>query len=98
MHARNEKGLKNIAKISLGSCPAKDRLVFRGYPRGIAYPKGMQAFLYLSGVLLKDIKSFAEKTTATIKAFSLCEAQAAQRPITSSAPQWGGDRNNEVKK
>jgi hypothetical protein len=58
-----------------------DRLVFRGYLRGIAYAEGLQAFLHVSGVLLKDFKSYAQKATETVKAASLAAALASARPI-----------------
>lgn len=60
-----------------------DRLVFRGYLRGIAYPDGMEAFLAASGVLLKHFKSFALKTTAHVKAASLAAATNLHRPIVN---------------
>ena len=65
----------------LGVLSGFDRLVFRGYLRSIAYGEGMEAFLHFSGVLLKDFKSYALKTTETVKAASLAAALAGARPI-----------------
>ncbi len=58
---------RNYRHLIHGTLSGFDRLVFRGYLRGISFPDGMEGFLSASGVLLKHFYSFALKTTALVK-------------------------------
>lgn len=58
-----------------------DRLIFRGYLRGISYPSGMGCFLSCAGVLLKNFKAYAQATSARVIKASLAAALAYNRPV-----------------
>jgi hypothetical protein len=63
---------------TLGQLTMFDRIIFKGYLSGL-YPavKQFDWFLYKQGVLLKEFKPYAEKTTAQLKAHITSMAQAA---------------------
>jgi len=66
-----------------------DRLVFRGTLRQIAYPFGLQGYLWANQILLKDFGAHAQKVSASVKAASLEVIAAAQRPVRYlSAVAW----------
>ena len=58
-----------------------DRLVFRGTLRSIAYPAGMEQYLASSQILLKDFGAHVEQVSRRLKAASVAEAIAADRPV-----------------
>jgi hypothetical protein len=57
-----------------------DRLRFRATLRLLFVPAKMEAYLSACHVLIKDFKTFAEVTTAKIKAAAYASAQSAGRP------------------
>lgn len=76
MNAFMEKHNKNIIGVLAGW----DRIVFRGTLRLIANLTGMDKYLSMTGVLLKDFREFAKaKTTQLIEA-STNKAKQAGRP------------------
>jgi hypothetical protein len=68
------------AEIS-GVLSGFDRLIFRGTLRSIAYPAGMDQYLYHNQILLKDFGAHVEHVSQQLKAASLAEAIAAGRPV-----------------
>ena len=65
-----------------------DRVRFRATLRLLFVPRGMEAYLNACHVLIKDFKTFAEATTAKIKAAAYATAQAAGRPaLYLSSPE-----------
>ncbi len=58
-----------------------DRLVFRGTLRQLAYTKGMETYLAVSRVLLKDFGKHAEEVTKRVKAASLEVVESRGRPV-----------------
>jgi len=58
-----------------------DRLVFRGTLRRIAYPFGLQGYLWANQVLLKDFGAHAREVSETVKAGALEVMEAADRPV-----------------
>jgi hypothetical protein len=65
----------------LGVLSGFDRLVLRGTLRNIAFVAGMEVFLSMRRVLLKDFGPFVEKATGLLKASSLREAERRGRPV-----------------
>jgi len=57
-----------------------DRLRFRATLRMLFVPAKMEAYLSACHVLIKNFKTFAEATTATIKAAAYASARSAGRP------------------
>ena len=57
-----------------------DRLRFRATLRLLFVPAKMEAYLSACHILLKNFKTFAEATTARLKAAAYASAQAAGRP------------------
>jgi hypothetical protein len=58
-----------------------DRLVLRGTLRQIAYPFGLEGYLWANQVLLKDFGAHAEKVSQTVKESALEVMAAADRPV-----------------
>jgi hypothetical protein len=58
-----------------------DRLVVRGTLRSIAHAAGMHQYLWNNQVLLKEFGSYVEHVSQRLKAASLAEALAANRPV-----------------
>lgn len=58
-----------------------DRIVFRGTLRQIAYPFGLQGYLWANQVLLKDFGAHAQKVSETVKAGALEAMISAGRPV-----------------
>lgn len=58
-----------------------DRLVFRGYLRGLSFESGMRSYLNSQKVLLKDFKGFVEGVTERVTKASMEPVQAAGRQI-----------------
>jgi hypothetical protein len=58
-----------------------DRLVFRGALRQIAYPFGLNGYLWANQVLLKDFGSHAQKISETVKSAALEAISSAGRPV-----------------
>lgn len=58
-----------------------DRLVFRGTLRRIAYPFGLQGYLWANQVLLKDFGAHAQRVSETVKAGALETIKSAGRPV-----------------
>lgn len=73
--------LARHASRVLGVLSGFDRLVFRGTLRNIAFVAGMETYLSMRRVLLKDFAGFAQEMTATLKAASLQEANRLGRPV-----------------
>ena len=58
-----------------------DRLVVHGCLRWLSISIGMMDFLGRMGVLLKDFGDYVERTSLKLKAASLAEAKALNRPV-----------------
>lgn len=58
-----------------------DRLVFRGTLRNIAYPFGLQGYLWANQVLLKDFGAHAEKVSKFVKESAVEAVASAGRPV-----------------
>jgi DNA-binding HxlR family transcriptional regulator len=58
-----------------------DRLVFRGTLRRIAYPFGLEGFLWANQVPLKEFGGFAQRLSETVKAGAVEVMQTADRPV-----------------
>jgi len=58
-----------------------DRLVFRGTLRQIAYPFGLQGYLWANQVLLKDFSAHSQNVSETVKAAALEAMTSAHRPV-----------------
>src|SRR6266702_7232409 len=58
-----------------------DRLVFRGTLRRIAYPFGLQGYLWANQVLLKEFGAHAEKVSEIVKEAALEAMTSAGRPV-----------------
>jgi hypothetical protein len=64
-----------------GTLSGFDRLVFRGTLRQIAYPFGLNRYLWANQVLLKDFGSHAQKISETVKSAALEAISSAGRPV-----------------
>ncbi len=58
-----------------------DRLVFRGTLRRIAYPFGLQGYLWENQVLLKDFGAHAQQVSEIVKAAGQEAITSASRPV-----------------
>lgn len=58
-----------------------DRLVFRGTLRSLASSRGMDRYLGVNRILLKDFGQHAEQASQQLKRASLAEAQRRGRPV-----------------
>ena len=58
-----------------------DRLVFRGTLRQIAYPFGLQGYLWANQVLLKDFGTHAQKISEVVKTAAVETITSAGRPM-----------------
>jgi hypothetical protein len=58
-----------------------DRLVFRGTLRRIAYPFGLQGYLWANQVLLKDFGAHAKEASERVKSGALEAMESAGRPV-----------------
>jgi hypothetical protein len=58
----------------LGTIKGLDRIRFRGTLRWLSSPRGINTFVYRSGILLKEFKRLAEQETDQVR--SSCEQQA----------------------
>jgi hypothetical protein len=68
---------KEIAGVLSGF----DRLVFRGTLRSLSYLAGMQTYLAMNKVLLKDFGSHVQQISQRLKEASLAQAGALGRPV-----------------
>ena len=68
-----------------------DRLVFRGSLRKIAYPFGMQGYLWANQVLLKDFAAHVNAASVRVKQAALECVQQAGRPV-QYLPSSTGDK------
>jgi hypothetical protein len=64
-----------------GTLSGFDRLVFRGTLRQIAYPFGLNGYLWANQVLLKDFGAHAQKISETVKSAALEAISSAGRPV-----------------
>ncbi len=71
---------KYNAKL-LGVISGFDRLVFRGSLRKIAYPFGMQGYLWANQVLLKDFGTHVQEISGRVKEAALRCVQEAGRTV-----------------
>lgn len=76
MNAFMKKHNKNIIGILSGW----DRIVFRGTSRLIANVTGMDKYLSMAGILLKDVKDYAKAKTAQLIQASTVKAIQSGRP------------------
>ena len=58
-----------------------DRLVFRGTLRSLSYVDGMQTYLAINKVLLKDFGTQVQQVSEQLKQASLAEARKRGRPV-----------------
>jgi hypothetical protein len=58
-----------------------DRLVFRGTLRSLAHLNGMQTYLAMNKVLLKDFGTHVQQVSEELKQASLAEARKLGRPV-----------------
>lgn len=58
-----------------------DRLVFRGTLRQIAYPFGLEGYLWANQILLKEFGAHAQKVSEAVKAGALEAITGADRPV-----------------
>lgn len=58
-----------------------DRIVFRGTLRRIAYPFGLQGYLWANQVLLKNFGAHAQEVSEAVKAGALEAMESAGRPV-----------------
>jgi len=77
MHEFTAKYAGQIAGVLNGF----DRLVLRGTLRQIAYPFGLQGYLWANQVLLKDFGPHVQRASEQVKTASLEGMKAADRPI-----------------
>lgn len=75
-----ERFLKRHENRIVGSIAGFDRVLFRGTLRSISYLLGMEVFLSIQGVLLKDFGQFAERLSNRIKAHAEAYALKHKRP------------------
>jgi len=76
-----ETFLQKHADVVTGALTGFDRLVFRGTLRNIAYAAGLDKYLGVNGLLLKDFGKHAETVSNTLKAAGRRVAEAASRPV-----------------
>lgn len=76
----NEFIAKHQSELS-GWLSGFDRLVLRGTLRSLATATGMEKYLALNRILLKDFGEHAERNSECLKQASLAEAKRLQRPI-----------------
>jgi len=77
MHEFTATYAKQIAGVLSGF----DRMVFRGTLRKIAYPFGLQGYLWANQVLLKDFGTHAQRVSEMVKAAALEAITSAGRPV-----------------
>lgn len=53
------------------SSRAFDRLVFRGAPRRVSYPRGVEEYLWQNQIRFKDYQQHVKKTSEQLKEASL---------------------------
>jgi hypothetical protein len=70
---------KHSDKI-VGSLSSFDRIVFRGHLRPICWAEGLEKFMRLRGMLIKDFKSFVLQQSERIKQHAFRTAESAGRP------------------
>jgi hypothetical protein len=76
-----EKFIANHQDQISGVLSGFDRLVLRGTLRSIAHAAGMRQYLSRNEVLLKNFGSHVEQVSQHLKAASLAEAAATDRPV-----------------
>lgn len=72
--------MKKHGKDIIGTLSGWDRIVFRGTSRLIANVTGMDKYLSMAGILLKDFREYAKAKTAQLIQASTDKAVQAQRP------------------
>jgi hypothetical protein len=75
-----ERFLKRHENRIVGTIAGFDRVLFRGTLRSISYSLGMETFLSIQRVLLKDFGQFAERLSSRIKAHAEAYAMKHNRP------------------
>lgn len=73
--------IEKHADLVIGILSGFDRLVIHGVLRSLSVTCGMMDFLCRIGVLLKNFGSYVECTSLKLKAASLAEAKALNRPV-----------------
>jgi hypothetical protein len=73
--------LTKFASIVTGVLSGFDRLFFRGTLRGIAHTAGLQKYLWVNGILLKDFAQHSLQVTAQLQEASLRQAKQLGREI-----------------
>ena len=77
MNEFNAKYSEQIAGVLSGF----DRLVFRGTLRQIAYPFGLQGYLWANQILLKNFGEHVQKVSEQVKSGAVAAIEAAGRPV-----------------
>lgn len=78
--AMNQFVEKHSDKV-VGALSSADRIVFRGHLRPICWPEGLEKFLGLQGLLIKDFKTFAPEQSERIKQHAVKLAERRGRPF-----------------
>jgi hypothetical protein len=73
--------LTRFASVISGVLCGFDRLFFRGTLRRLAYPRGLQKYLWYNGILYKDFANHTQKITARLEEASLRQAKRLGREI-----------------
>jgi hypothetical protein len=73
--------LNKFGSLVTGLLCGFDRLFFAGSLRRIAYPLGLQGYLFFNRILLKDFADHSEKITARLEQASLQDARQLGREI-----------------
>lgn len=71
---------KHSDKI-VGTLSCVDRIVFRGHLRPICWPEGLEKFMRLRGLLVKDFKTFVAEQSERIKQHAVKVAERRGRPF-----------------
>jgi hypothetical protein len=58
-----------------------DRLVFRGAPRRVSYPRGMEEYLWQNQIRFKDYQQHVKKTSEQLKEASLAPFRRRKLPV-----------------
>jgi hypothetical protein len=73
--------LTRFASLIQGVLCGFDRLFFRGTLHRIAYPRGLESYLWHNGILFKDFAKHCQQTTAQLEEASLRQAKQLGREI-----------------
>jgi len=75
-----DKFIRKHSDKIVGKLSSVDRIVFRGHLRPICWPEGLETFMRLRGVLIKDFKSFVCDQSERIKQHAVKIAERRGRP------------------